>query len=151
MKIERSTDPYLFLSNEEKKEVSQAIKEAERQTSGEIRLHLERKIEGEIFEHGKEIFEKIGMTKTKERNGVLILIGVKSRRFIILGDQGINDLVGDDFWNAIVQLMVTYFKEDEFATGLVEGIKMIGTQLKEFFPYQRDDINELPDEISYSL
>jgi len=83
--------------------------------------------------------------------GFSFFMGVHSRRFAILGDQGINEKVPQGFWDEIVQLMMRHFKEDRFSDGLVEGILKIGEKLKEYFPYQREDINELPDEISYSL
>ncbi len=150
MKIQRSKEPLLFLSKQEKIEVVQAIQQAELKTSGEIRVHLERKIEGKPLTHGKEIFEKIGMVRTKERNGVLILIGVHSHRLVILGDTGIDEAVPEGFWDEVIALMIGHFKEDRFGEGLVAGIKTIGEKLCEFFPFERDDLNELPDELSYS-
>jgi uncharacterized membrane protein len=151
MKMQRSENPILFLSHTEKEQVTKAIQLAEFATSGEIRVHLERKIEGDPLAHAKAIFEKIGMTDTNARNGVLILLGVKSHRMVVLGDQGINDIVADNFWDDVICHMVTHFTEDRFGDGLAEGILMVGNKLKEHFPYQRNDINELPDEMSYSM
>ena len=151
MHIERSKNPVLFFSKKEKEHITQAIQQAEMNTSGEIRVHLERRAKEDIMSHAAHEFERIGMAKTEARNGVLIFMGVRSRRFAILGDQGINEKVPQGFWDEIVQLMVGHFKEDRFSDGLVEGILKVGEKLKEYFPYHREDINELPDEISYSL
>ena len=151
MKIQRSSDPVLFLSKLEKKSITDAIDDAERKTSGEIRVHLERKFKGSLMDHAAHEFERLGMANTEQRNGVLIFLCVKSHQFAILGDQGINEKVPTDFWNEIVAGMIPHFKEDQFAEGICFAIQKTGEKLAEFFPYQRDDINELPDEISYSL
>jgi len=151
MHVERSKNPVLFFSKKEKEKIVRAIQEAEKATSGEIRVHLERQARPDILEHAKDIFIKLGMTKTKARNSVLILLGVKSRRFAIIGDHGINEKVPPQFWGDIVDTMQNAFREDRFAEGLADGILLIGQKLSHYFPYQRDDINELPDEISYSL
>jgi len=151
MKIQRDTNPALFFSNKEKEHIIKAIQEAEKQTSGEIRVHLERQFKNEALTHAWEIFQKLDMDKTEAKNGVLILLGLKSKRFFVLGDQGINDKVPSDFWESIIQKMTPLFKEDRFADGLREGILEIGKNLKKYFPYKRDDVNELPDEISFSL
>jgi len=141
----------LFFSKKEKKQIEKAIQDAEMNTSGEIRVHLERKAKADILSHAAEMFQKMGMTKTEAHNGVLFFMGVQSRRFAIIGDAGINEKVPPHFWNDIVEPMAQRFKEDEFADGLSEAILKIGEKLKEYFPYHRADINELPDEISYSL
>ena len=89
------------------------------------------------------------MHKTKERNGVLFYLAVGNRKFAILGDAGINKVVPENFWDEIKNKMLEYFKEGDFAIGLAEGISMAGHQLSEHFPYQKDDVNELSDEISF--
>ena len=150
-KIMRSTHPFLFFSKKEKIRIVAAIQEAEEATSGEIRLRLERKFKGNGFIHAREVFERLVMTKTQERNAVLILFGLKNREFFILGDQGIDAKVPAGFWDSITQEMMTYFKEDRFSEGLAQGILKIGEKLKIYFPHQREDRNELPDRISYSL
>ena len=94
--------------------------------------------------------KKIGMTQTKDRNGVLIFMGIQSKRFAILGDRGIHEKVPREFWSGIVEGMQEKFKQDFFAEGIVEAVEVIGERLKAYFPHQRDDVNELPDEISYS-
>jgi len=154
MKIQRDNNPILFFSRKERKSILDSIRRAEMQTSGEVRVHLERQLRGETeeekFQHAKEIFEKLGMTKTEARNGVLILLGIKSKRFFVLGDTGIHEKVPGGFWDEIVHEMTAFFKEDRFAEGIREGIARIGEKLKTYFPYERDDVNELPDEISFS-
>lgn len=151
MKPMRSNNPALFFSRGERARIIKAIDEAERLTSGEIRIHLQRKIGKDILKHAREVFEKIGMAKTGQRNGVLIFMGLKTRQLVILGDKGINERVRKEFWDDTVGLLISHFKNDEFAEGIVDATLKIGEKLKEFFPLQRDDANELSDEISYSL
>lgn len=148
--MKRSNDPILFFSKAEKALILKAIDNVEMQTSAEIRVHLERKADQDILKHGSQIFEKIGMTKTDQRNGVLIFIGVASHLFAILGDVEINKKVDENFWNEIAKILQNKFKQNLFAEGLEEGIAKIGDKLKEIFPGERDDVNELSDEISYS-
>ena len=150
MHIERSSEPILFFSKKEREKIVKAIGEAELKTSGEIRVHLERKAKQDIFEDAKVAFEKLGMTQTQARNGVLIFLGVKSKRFAILGDRGIHEKVPENFWHDVAKEMAEHFKRDEFAEGVIHAIRLIGEKLKNDFPYQRFDINELPDEISFS-
>ncbi len=140
--------PLTFLTPEEETRVLAAIAEFESRSSGEIRVHLARRVEGEILAHARRCFEQIGMTKTKLRNGVLFFVGVQDRRFAVLGDQGIDRVVPDDFWNACVTRVRERFAEGHFADGLCEGIELAGAALAEHFPIQPDDINELPDGIS---
>ena len=95
------------------------------------------------------VFNRLKLNETKLRNGVLIYLAVKDHKFAILGDEGINKVVEDGFWNDVKDLMQHRFKENRFADGLEEGIMRCGEKLKTFFPYQSDDINEIPDDISY--
>ena len=97
----------------------------------------------------KRAFKSMGMHKTEARNGVLIFIVPTAKKFAILGDEGIDDKVPANFWESTKDKMQSYFRNGDFVTGLCEGVTEIGQQLKTFFPYQQDDINELPDEISY--
>lgn len=147
---DRSNDASLFFSAKEKKAIEEALIAAERQTSGEIRLHLENHIKKTVIEDAKEIFEKIGMTNTNEKNGVLILLAVKDKQFVVIGDSGINTKVENNFWHDITEIMTNHFKQNDFAGGLVTGIAKIGEKLSKHFPYKHNDINELPDAISYS-
>ena len=151
MKVERSKNPALFFSKKEKERIVKAIQNAEMCTSSEIRVHLERKARDHFYEHAKEIFKKIGMDNTHEKNGVMIMLGLASRRFAILGGEGINSKVRAGFWDDVANHMGAAFKEDRFADGIVEAVSRVGQKLQEHFPYRRNDVNELPDEISYSI
>jgi len=138
-----------FFTEKEKENIKLSIKNAELDTSGEIRVHVENKCKGEVLDRATFVFDKLKMNKTELRNGVLFYLAIKNRKFAILGDVGINEKVPDDFWDNIKDTMLTFFREDKFAEGLAEGIAMAGKQLKERFPYQADDVNELPDDISF--
>jgi uncharacterized membrane protein len=134
---------------EEKQRIEQAIAEAELDTSGEIRVHIETEFKGDILDHAARLFDVLKMHKTKLRNGVLIFIGIKNRQFAILGDAGINQVVSANFWDDTKTIMESHFKNSEFTNGLEVGIKMAGEQLKKHFPYQHDDTNELSNEITF--
>ena len=138
-----------ILNDEEDRRIVKAIKQAERNTSGEIKVHIENHCRGEVEERSLFVFNRLKMNKTKQRNGVLIYLAACDRKFAILGDEGINKVVEADFWNDIRDLMAAAFKEGRFADGLEQGIMRCGEKLKAYFPYQSDDINEIPDEISY--
>ncbi len=138
-----------FFSKEEKKQITDAIAQAELNTSGEIRLHVEGKCKIDVLDRAAYVFEKLEMNETAQRNGVLFYLAVYDRKFAIIGDAGINQLVAADFWNETKETMLAFFKEGKFADGLSKGILMAGEQLKANFPYQSDDVNELSDEISF--
>lgn len=138
-----------FFTKEEQAKLLAAIREAENETSGEIRLHIETSIKGDVLDEAAWAFKKLGMDKTAERNGVLFYMVVKDRKFAILGDSGIHAKVPAGFWDCISELLAKNFKEGKFAEGLSEGIILAGKQLKTHFPHQKDDVNELSDEISF--
>ena len=142
-------NPKEFLGKENEKLIVEAIARAEANTSGEIRVHIESKCKGEVLDRAAWLFKKLGMQATAARNGVLIYLSVNDRKFAIIGDSGINKVVPIGFWDEIKAIMVSHFKQGEFAIGLVKGIEMSGHQLKQYFPHQADDVNELSDEISY--
>lgn len=141
--------PAAFFTSEEKIMIKNAIAEAELNTSGEIRVHIEGRCKTDLLDRAAYIFETLGMHKTEKRNGVLFYLAVNDRKYAILGDAGINKVTPENFWDNIKDKMHSYFKEDKFAEGLAEGIKMAGNQLKSHFPYQENDVNELPDDISF--
>ena len=145
----RITYPIFFFSGKEKKQILAAVREAEKNTSGEIRVHLAYKTRGPVFGHAQKVFQKIGMTKTAERNGVLIFLATKDKKFAVLGDAGINEKVPKGFWNDVVQIMQEHFSQNEFAEGISEAVLRVGEKLKAYFPHQANDKNELPDGISY--
>ena len=138
-----------FFSNYEEQAIIEAIQGAELNTSGEIRVHLEDKVKGNVLDVAVRVFRELEMDKTQARNGVLILIAPLDKKYAILGDEGINKVVPENFWDAEKNLMQEHFKEGAFCKGICEVIGRIGVKLKEHFPYQSDDVNELPDEISY--
>ena len=138
-----------FFSEEAKSLIIEEVKNAEKETSGEIRVHIENRCKGDVMDCAAFVFEKLEMHKTELRNGVLFYLAVKDHKFAILGDAGINAAVPDDFWKEVKEQMFDDFKEGRFAEGLIQGIQMAGIKLKEFFPYQDDDVNELSDDISF--
>ena len=139
-----------FFTKEEQQNIVAAIKEAELNTSGEIRVHIENHCKEEALERAAEVFYDLKMNRTAARNGILFYLAVKDHKFAIIGDEGINKEVEHDFWNDIKDEMISNFKENKFAEGLIAGILKCGDKLKEYFPYQNDDVNELSDEISFS-
>lgn len=136
--------------NEEKQALIRgAIQQAELETSGEIKVHIENHCKEDTLDRAAYIFEQLHMHETALRNGVLIYLALKDKQFAILGDVGINQRVEDGFWDKISSLMMSYFKKGEYTQGLVEGILGAGEQLKAHFPYQSDDQNELSNDISF--
>ncbi|MFC2096344.1 TPM domain-containing protein [Bacteroidota bacterium] len=142
--------PSQFFNEEQKKSITDAIKEAELNTSGEIRLHIESSCKEDVLDRAAYMFEKLAIHKTELRNGVLFYLSINDKKFAILGDAGINAVTPDNFWEEIKETVINHFKKDEFDIGLSTGIKMAGQALKEHFPYQKDDVNELSDEISFN-
>ena len=145
----RITYPMFFFSRKEKKQILAAVQAAEKNTSGEIRVHLEYRALGPVYGHAQKVFQRIGMTKTSERNGVLIFLATHDKKFAVLGDVGINEKVPEGFWNDVVLIMQEHFKQNKFAEGISEAVLRIGEKLKAYFPYQKNDKNELSDGISY--
>jgi len=144
--------PKLFLNNmlktEDKRRIEETIQMAETHTSGEIRVHLDRLGAKDPYHKATRVFERLGMTKTKERNGVLIYICFSKKQIVVLGDQGINEKVPEGFWNDVYSQLALDFKQGEFAQGICEAILSIGKKLSTYFPYQKTDTNELSNEIS---
>ncbi len=141
--------PSEFLNKEQIILIENAIKEAERNTSGEIRVHIESEIKGDVLDRAAYLFEYLGMHKTAQRNGVLFYLATNSRKFAILGDAGINSKVPADFWTRNKESMGTAFAEGKFAEGLSQAIITAGEHLRKHFPYMKNDLNELSDEISF--
>lgn len=140
-----------FLTQEQQAAIVEAIVEAEKATSGEIRVHLESSCKEDVLDRAAYIFKKLGMHKTALRNGVLFYLAVKDHKFAILGDAGINTKVPEDFWDHTKQILIEHFSKNDFSGGLTEGIRMAGEKLKTFFPIQSDDTNELSNEISFGV
>jgi uncharacterized membrane protein len=138
-----------FFTKEQQEKILSAVKKAEEATSGEIRIHIETSCSGDVLDRAAWIFKKLGMHKTALNNGVLFYLAVDDRKFAIIGDSGINAKVPAGFWDQAKELMMKNFKEARFTEGLSEGIILAGDQLKTHFPHKPDDVNELPDEISF--
>lgn len=137
-----------FLTQEEEQEIVEAIRVAEKNTSGEIRVHLEKTTKLDPYDRALEVFNELKMDETQLKNGVLIYLAVADKTFVICGDQGINDIVTNTFWDSTKDVMVAHFKNGNFKQGLIDGILKAGEELKKHFPWSEDDTNELSNEIS---
>jgi len=137
-----------FLTKEEEQEIIEAIVVSEKNTSGEIRVHLEKTTALDPYDRAMEVFNELKMDQTQLKNGVLIYMAVEDKTFVICGDQGINDIVKNDFWDSTKDIMVAHFKNGNFKQGLIDGILRAGEELKKHFPWSEDDTNELSNEIS---
>lgn len=137
-----------FLTANEEQEVIEAIRLAELNTSGEIRVHIEKTSKGDATNRALEVFHLLKMDNTKLQNAVLIYVAVEEKTFVIYGDKGINDVVSTNFWDSTKEIMQSHFKARNFKQGLVESIIKSGEQLKKYFPYNTSDKNELTNEIS---
>ncbi len=138
-----------FFTAQQQEEILQALRNAELDTSGEIRVHIENKSKGDTLDNAAYIFKKLGMHKTELRNGVLIYLSIENRSFAIIGDSGINAVVPVNFWESTKMLMINQFREGRFCEGLIDGITQAGLQLKKHFPHKAGDVNELSDELSF--
>lgn len=145
MEVKAST----FFTKEQQDQIRDAIRQAEGETSGEIRVHIETSASGNILDRAAWIFHQIGMHATDNRNGVLFYLAVRNREYAIIGDGGINEKVPENFWDNIKDTMQLHFSRNDFTGGLIEGIMITGSKLREHFPRQKNDINELPDDISF--
>ena len=137
-----------FLTPEEESEIVKAISQAEKNTSGEIRVHIENHNEKPPLERAQEVFNFLGMDNTLMRNGVLFYVGVSDHTFAIIGDEGIHKAVEEDFWDCTKDTVISHFKEKKYKDGLVAGILRAGERLQQYFPFSNDDSNELSNEIS---
>jgi uncharacterized membrane protein len=138
-----------YFTEENKLQIANAIRVAELNTSGEIRLHIEKYCKGDALDQAAYCFGKLQMHKTQLRNGVLFYLAIEDHKFAILGDAGINNKVPGDFWDKIKELVLSKFSEGNITEGLTRGILMAGEQLKEHFPYLEGDKNELSNDISF--
>lgn len=140
----------MILTDEQQKQIVEAIRAAERSTSGEVKVHIEHHCTPpDVLDRAKEVFGMLQMQRTERHNGVLFYLAITDRQFAVLGDKGIDEVVPENFWESTRDLMRGYFQEEHYAEGLCEGIKLAGQHLKAFFPWQDDDTNELSDEISF--
>lgn len=139
-----------FLSPEDEQDIIKAIGQAENNTSGEIRVHLENCCLSNVEDRALEVFSTLNMHKTKLQNAVLIYVAVQEHSFAIYGDKGINAIVADNFWESTKGIIEHHFKKSQFKEGLVQGIINIGQELKCHFPWKDNDQNEITDTISKS-
>jgi uncharacterized membrane protein len=138
-----------LFTEEEQEMVTAAIADAEKLTSGEIRIAIEKHCPEDAFERATTYFSKLNMEKTIHRNGVLIYLAYEDHKFAIIGDSGINKVVPDDFWETTQIAMKAHFASGNFASGVIAGISLAGEKLAMFFPYDNGDVNELPNDIIY--
>lgn len=138
-----------LFTEQEQEQISNAIAEAEKATSGEIRIAIDEHCEGDAFEKATSYFTKLGMDKTSRHNGVLIFLAHADHKFAIIGDRGINSVVPEDFWETTKVAMKAHFSAGNLANGIIAGVILAGEKLAQFFPSENDDINELPNDIIY--
>ena len=131
--VERKLHPHYFFNKEEKGKIVEAIRAAEEGTSGEIRIHLDRRAHRDVMERAKKLFQKQRLHRRKPRNAVLIYLSLAGRSFAILGDEGIHQHVGDAFWKEVAESLRRQFSQGQFLEGLEQAIHAIGEQLKKHF------------------
>ena len=141
--------PNKIINESDKIAIQKAIQKAEELTSGEIRVHIDKNCSGEPLKRAIEVFNKLKMHETKERNGVLIYLAFNDRKLAILGDEGIDKKVANDFWDSTKEQLILDFKNNQFIPGIIKSINEVGVRLKEYFPHQADDIDELSNEITF--
>lgn len=137
-----------FLGQKEEQEIVNAILTAEKNTSGEIRVHIEATTELDHFSRAQQLFHLLKMDNTKENNGVLIYVAVKDKKFVIYGGSGIDYVVPKGFWDTTKELIQSHFQRSEFKEGIIAGILKAGKELETHFPWNHGDTNELSDAIS---
>jgi uncharacterized membrane protein len=138
-----------FFSKYQIRQIESAIQSAEKNTSGEIRVHVEDHCKGEVLNYATTVFHKLKMHRTKLRNGVLFYLAVKDRKFAVIGDEGIHKCVSVGFWNKVRDTMEELFLQGKFTEGLCAGIEMTGIELMKYFPISDADKNELPNELTF--
>ena len=137
-----------MLTEKDKDLIQDAIAQAELETSGEIRVHIDKACDGDPLKRAIEVFEELKMHETELRNGVLIFIAFSNHKLAIIGDKGINELVPSNFWDSTRDVMIQLFKQGQFTAGISAAVKEAGIQLAEYFPLQEGDVNELSNKIS---
>ena len=136
-------------TEEEQQRIQKAVADAEKNTSGEVRVCMEKTCSEEVLDRAAKYFAQLEMHKTKLRNGVLIYVATVDRKFAIIGDAGINSVVPSDFWDTTKEEMLKQFRYGNLVEGIVDGIGTAGKQLKKYFPSVANDVNELPDDIAF--
>jgi uncharacterized membrane protein len=142
-------NPRAFISQLDKARLVAAIADAERKTSGEIRVFLSHRKADDAVAAAQRAFDQLGMARTRDRNGVLIFVAPKVRKFAVIGDAGVHQQCGDEFWKALAHEMSGHFRKAEFTAGILHGIRKAGELLARHFPRQLGDVNQLPDDIAH--
>lgn len=137
-----------FLNQLRHDDIVAAIREAEQKTSGELRVFVSRKQVGDPLAAAQAEFERLGMTKTRERNGVLIFVAPRARKFSVIGDEGVHKRCGDEFWRQMTAEMSECFRQRHFTQGILHVVQKAGELLAQHFPRTPDDRNELPDRVA---
>ncbi|MBC7694878.1 MAG: TPM domain-containing protein [Burkholderiales bacterium] len=138
-----------LLSSTDEARLIEAIKSAESKTSGELRVHIEETCDGDALEACKKMFAVLNMHQTKDRNGILFFLAIKSKSFAVWGDEGIHKKVTEEFWEDITECAIGYFKRHDLISGLEKAVEMCGEKLHLYFPLEHDDKDELTNDISY--
>ncbi|MGI4805720.1 MAG: TPM domain-containing protein [Janthinobacterium lividum] len=138
-----------LFTEQEQQQIRKSIENAEKNTSGEIRICIEKTCSEEVLDRAVTYFKQLNMHKTKLRNGILIYLSTVDRKFAIIGDAGINKVVPENFWDTTKETMLNQFKYGNLTEGLSVGIKIAGEQLQKYFPSLDTDSNELPDDIAF--
>lgn len=141
--------PQNFLSETQQQQIIAAIQQAEKNTSGEIRVHMEPHCKKDSYERAQEVFVQLKMHETALQNGVLFYVAYEDHKIAVIGDKGIHEKVRDDFWAAELTLLTEHFKQGAYADGLSKAIAAAGEKLKEYFPYTDNDSDELSNDISF--
>ncbi len=139
----------MIFTEDEQALIRHAVESAEANTSGEIRVCIEKTCSEDVLDRAAKYFYKLDMDKTKLRNGVLIYLATVDRKFAIIGDAGINKVVPGDFWDDAKQAMLELFKYGKLVEGITTGVAMAGEHLKRYFPHGAADHNQLPDDIAF--
>ena len=138
-----------IFNEDEQLRIRRAIEDAERHTSGQIRVCIEKNCNEEVLDRAAKYFHQLDMHKTKLRNGVLIYLATVDRKFAIIGDRGINKTVPANFWDDAKEEMLNHFKFGDLVEGIVTGLKIAGEHLQKYFPHEANGTNELPDDIAF--
>ena len=149
--FERFLNKKPLFTEQENNLITEAIRAAEKHTSGEVRVFVESKCKWmDAIDRAAELFFELKMDKTEQRNAVLVYIAIKDRQLAVFGDEGIHQKLGMEYWNRVVKEMLTLFDKNDFASGIANCVKQIGEALHTHFPYDgKTDKNELPDEIVF--
>src|SRR5438874_13751275 len=138
-----------FLQRLDHTRITQAIRKAEGRSSGQIRGFIQRGIfEDDALPRAQRKFLQLGMQKTRDRNAVLIFVAPRARKYAVVGDVGVHEKCGREFWQKVVAAMRTHFQKEEFDRAISYAINEVGKVLAAHFPRTADTINELPDEVA---